>query len=165
MVKFEHDGDVATLSLDRPPVNALDDSMTDAFDRALDQVDSSSAKVILIRSTGGNVFSPGADIGFIERCITAGPDGARQMLNFVRHLQRVFTRLEASPKPSVVALDGATTGGGLELALACDLRVVGASVRIGLPESKIGPSPGRRRYAATHPARGERNRVPIDSER
>ena len=64
------------------------------------------------------------------------------MAHFSSGLQSVFARIETLPKPSVAAIDGAAMGGGLELALACDFRIIGRKVRLGLPEVGIGLLPG-----------------------
>jgi len=142
MVSVEFSAGVATVTLSRPPVNALDLATVEAFDAALDRIDAAEdCGAILIRAQGTKAFCAGADIRLIERCIEAD-DGVEEMIGFVRRLQALLFRIEENPRPSVVAIDGAATGGGLELALACDVRVAGEDVRLGLPESRIGLVPG-----------------------
>ena len=73
---------------------------------------------------------------------SSGLDGAAGFARFVRTFTDVLDRLEQHPKPSVAAIDGAALGGGLELALACDLRVAADDARLGVPEIKLGLLPG-----------------------
>jgi enoyl-CoA hydratase/carnithine racemase len=68
--------------------------------------------------------------------------GRARMVAFVREIQRVFARLERLPQVSIAEIGGAALGGGLELALACDLRIAAAQARLGLPEARLGLVPG-----------------------
>jgi enoyl-CoA hydratase len=133
---------IATLVLERPPVNALDDEVVQAMKRALDEVDGSDARVMIWRSSSDTIFSAGADISYIEECISNGAEGMKRMLSFVKGLQDVLARIESHPLPSIALIEGAAVGGGMEFALACDIRVAGAKARFGLPEAKIGLLPG-----------------------
>lgn len=133
---------VATLVLDCPPVNALDDQVVLAMDLALDEVDDSDARVMVWRSSIEAIFSAGADISYIEQCISSGGTGVKRMLSFVKKLQDVLVRIESHHLPSIALIEGAAVGGGLEFALSCDIRVAGSRARFGLPEAKIGLLPG-----------------------
>jgi enoyl-CoA hydratase len=132
---------VATITLANGPVNALDHSVVADLTSALDQIDAADVGAILIESSRARAFCAGADIRFIESSIQS-ESGIEDMLSFVTALQAVLVRLESHAVPSVVAIDLPATGGGLELALACDIRVVGRTVRVGLPEVNIGLLPG-----------------------
>lgn len=142
MLKVDTSGQVAIISLQRPPANALNNEFVSVFDDALDAVERSNARALIVRSALTSIFCSGADIGYIEACIEEGATGRGTMLSFVRRLQATLRRIEASPIPSIAVIDGTAVGGGLELALACDIRVCSASARVGLPEAKIGLLPG-----------------------
>ena len=119
---------------------------------------------MLVVSGEGKAFSAGADIK--EFAALAGPVEFRA---FIERLETVLRRLERLPKPSIAAVNGMAFGGGLELALACDLRVVDEGARLGVPEIKLGLLPGaggtqrlprivgpRRRDADAHDRRSDR---------
>ncbi|NGP05525.1 enoyl-CoA hydratase/isomerase family protein [Rhodococcus sp. 14C212] len=132
---------VGIITLDRPPANAFDEAQAEALAEAVTTLGEDPAvRAVLIRSAR-RIFCGGADIAMMESWSTR-PDRGARLRRFTARLQDVFARLEALPKPSVAALAGAATGGGLELALACDFRVAGASVKLGLPEVGIGLLPG-----------------------
>jgi len=158
MVKFEHDGDVATLSLDRPPVERTrrlyDDALIAHLIKWIRRAPKSSS---FDRRVG---MSSPRRRHRIHRALHHRRPRWRSTDVELRASSATASLLDSRlhPKPSVVALDGATTGGGLELALACDLRVVGASVRIGLPESKIGLLPGAGVRSDSPGSRGEEPR-------
>ncbi|ELB93163.1 enoyl-CoA hydratase/carnithine racemase [Rhodococcus wratislaviensis IFP 2016] len=140
-VRTERDDHLGIITLDRPPANAFDQAQTQALAGAVTTLGEDPAvRAILIRSTQ-RIFCAGADITMMESWNTA-PDRGARLRRFTAGLQDVFTRIEALPKPTVAALAGAATGGGLELALACDFRIAGASVKLGLPEVGIGLLPG-----------------------
>lgn len=141
MITLERDGRVAVLTLDRPPANAFDEDQVDRLDRCVDQVRATEdCRALLVRGSG-RMFSAGADIGAIGSRLD-GPDGADRMAAFTARLQQVYSRLEACEVPTVAAIHGAATGGGLELALACDIRIAASDAKIGLPELAIGLIPG-----------------------
>ncbi|MBI4545315.1 MAG: enoyl-CoA hydratase/isomerase family protein, partial [Gemmatimonadetes bacterium] len=98
------------------------------------------ATVLHIRSDQ-KVFCAGADLALMRSCF-ATPEGPDAMLELVRRLQRLFARLEAAPLATLAEIGGAAMGGGMELALACDLRVAAAEARLGLPEARLGLLPG-----------------------
>jgi len=102
--------------------------------------DAGESRVLVLRGEG-RFFCGGVNIGMISE--TVGSDaGSDQVAAFGAELQRVFLALECLPIPTIAAMKGSAVGGGLELALACDLRVVGANSSYGLPESKLGLIPG-----------------------
>lgn len=134
-IRFEQNGPKAFLWLDRPSVlNALNREL---IDEALDAVGRIAAdtRVLVIRGTGDRAFAAGADlVEMQERTIWTDVNfGPR------RELAR---RLESAPFPTVAALNGTALGGGLELALACHLRIASETAKLGLPETRLGIIPG-----------------------
>lgn len=140
VVRLQRYGVRAEVVLDRPPVNAFDESLVDELSAAVREVgEDPGIRCLVIRGTG--VFSGGADIGLLDSWLRR-PDGPVRTAAFVRRMQQVFGDVAELPVPTVAAITRAATGGGLELALACDLRVTSAGARIGLPETRIGLIPG-----------------------
>jgi enoyl-CoA hydratase len=135
-----HEG-IARVTLDRPLVNAIDGEQVERLDCQLDVLAADEGVRAVVVRGAGRVFCAGADIRMIERLL-ADADGPERLAAFAGALQRVLARLEALPIPTVAAIHGAATGGGLELALACDLRVVERDAQVGLPEANIGLLPG-----------------------
>ncbi|KAI9227300.1 MAG: ClpP/crotonase-like domain-containing protein [Piptocephalis tieghemiana] len=95
-----------------------------------------SIRVLILRSTVDRVFCAGADLK--ER---AGMSPL-EVKQFLAHLRATFRDLETLPFPTIAALDGAALGGGLEMALSCDLRVAGPGAKVGLPETRLAILPG-----------------------
>ena len=136
---------VATLS--RPPVNALDDKLIAQLDAVVDRAIEDDGIAVLHLRSDQRVFSAGADLALIAACF-ATPQGPDAMTDVVREMQRLYWRLEAAPLVTLAEIDTLALGGGLELALACDLRVAALEARLGLPEARAGPAARRRRHAA-----------------
>ncbi|MFF3850798.1 enoyl-CoA hydratase/isomerase family protein [Streptomyces sp. NPDC002328] len=129
---------LAVLTLDRPGrLNAVDSETVDRLTRALIDVRDDDDVRALVVTGAGRAFSAGADLGEIESFTSPG-----QFRDFVGRLTDAYALLEDFPKPSVAAVHGFAFGGGLELALACDLRVAERGARLGLPEMKLGVLPG-----------------------
>jgi enoyl-CoA hydratase len=133
-ISFTQDGPKASLTFNRPEVlnalnNQLIDEALDAFGRL-----SSDTRVLVLRGTGDKAFAAGADLEEMQhRTMWTDIDfGARREL--ARHL-------EAAPFLTVAAINGFAFGGGLELALACHLRVASDKAVLGLPETKLGILP------------------------
>jgi enoyl-CoA hydratase/carnithine racemase len=138
MLTVERDAGVAVIMLRRPTqLNALGTAVIAALDEAITTVSDDPAVRVVVISGEGKAFSAGADIK--EFGALAGPLDFRA---FIERLETVLRRLERLPKPSVAAVNGIAFGGGLELALACDLRVVDEGARLGVPEIKLGLLPG-----------------------
>jgi len=137
-VDHSHDGLVATVLIDRAAkLNALTLEMLAELENRLDEIATSSARVVLVRTAGAKVFCVGADIAAFSRLSPA--DMWRRWIA-VGH--RVFDRLARLPQPTIAVVDGLALGGGLELALVCDLRIADRNARFGLPEVGLGTIPG-----------------------
>jgi len=136
LVSVKHDGDgVEILILRHPPVNALSTGVLDALDHQLDEVEKDPQSRCVVLTGDGQYFSAGADL---KEVATLGLEDAPRV---VARGQNLFSRVEAFPHPVVAAINGLALGGGLELALACDLRVAGDSAKLGAPETVYGLMP------------------------
>jgi methylglutaconyl-CoA hydratase len=136
-VKLEtSDIGVRTLILDRPPVNALGRELVDDLTVALGRLErDDECRCLVVRSAGAH-FSAGADLKE-RRGMTL--DDVRR---FVPRLAGVCNAVAALPFPTIAAVRGAAVGGGCELCLACDLRVLADDVKIGLAETSLAIIPG-----------------------
>ena len=132
------DAGLVLLGLDRPAAkNALGRQLLGEFREVLAALKCDrSARVVVLHSLVDGVFCAGADLK--ERAGMAQPEVER----FVKGLRAAFTALEDLPLPTIAAIEGAALGGGLELALACDLRVAGGGAKLGLPETGLAIIPG-----------------------
>lgn len=134
------DDGIAIVTLAHPPVNAIDSAWLVRFEEALDALErTESVRVLRVRSNQ-RVFCAGADLDFM-RAHFASESGRKQIIDFTRHMQTVYARLEAADFASIAQIGGAALGGGFELALACDLRVITAGASVGLPEARLGLLP------------------------
>jgi enoyl-CoA hydratase/carnithine racemase len=127
---------IATIRLDRPPMNALSLQVQREFAEAAGAADADVAVRAIIVYGGPKVFAAGADVKEMADWdeATAQASGS--------DLHRCFDAVAAVSKPTIAAITGYALGGGLELALCCDLRVAGDNVRVGLPEILLGIIPG-----------------------
>ncbi|NOY27390.1 MAG: enoyl-CoA hydratase/isomerase family protein, partial [Oligoflexia bacterium] len=128
---------IAVICLDRPDrANAYDQAHLTLLEQALDQILAQRPGALIIQAAGPGAFCGGADLSEVAH---ADPLDALDLRS-----QRVFDRLARAPVVSIAAVHGPAIAGGCELALACDLRVVGPQARFGLPETALGliPSAG-----------------------
>jgi enoyl-CoA hydratase len=138
LLAWNPDRTVATITLDRPrKLNALSLGMLAALASHVESVRDSAAQAVVVRSTGERAFCVGADITEFAQL---RPDQMWQRWTAEGH--RVFNALAGLRQPTVAVVDGLAVGGGLELALACDLRVGSSTARLGLPETGLGTIPG-----------------------
>jgi len=138
MIALEIAGTVAVATLSRPPVNAIDEAWISRLRKAIGAA--SRASVLVLRSDQ-KTFSAGADLALMRSRFDSEA-GRAQMVALAREMQQAYAALEASPCISVAEIGGAAMGGGLELALACDLRIASATAPLGLPEVRLGLLPG-----------------------
>lgn len=138
-VKFAIQGAIARITLDRPEkLNALDPEMLAALEDAVSQAEQSrEVRVIILAAAGEKAFCVGADI-----LAWTALSPLDMWSEWVRRGHRVFERLERAKQPVICAIHGFAYGGGLELALACDIRIITDSVRFAMPEVKLGTVPG-----------------------
>jgi enoyl-CoA hydratase/carnithine racemase len=132
-------GVVTTVTLDREAKrNSLTVEMLLALEEALGRIEADrSVRVVIVTGTGESAFSSGADLDSF-----AGQDRDAAWRRWVPLGHRVFGRLAALPLPTIAVMNGNAFGGGLELALACDLRLAVADASVGCPEVGLGTLPG-----------------------
>jgi enoyl-CoA hydratase/carnithine racemase len=135
-VRVERDEAIATIRLDRPPMNALNAQVQDEIAAAAAEVDADPAVRAVVLFGGAKVFAAGADIKEMAEARFA------QVAVDSRRLQAAFTTVARIGKPVVAAITGYALGGGLELALCADFRVAGEGARVGQPEILLGIIPG-----------------------
>src|SRR2546422_2275457 len=138
LIQYSTDSGIALIELDNPPANTYSHKMMRQLDEAILQARfDDNVYVILIRGKGDKFFSAGADIEMLNRVTP------QFKYNFCLHANETLSRLERTPKLVIAALNGHTVGGGLEIALACDIRIAKQEGgKIGLPEVNLGVLPG-----------------------
>ncbi|WP_036497884.1 enoyl-CoA hydratase/isomerase family protein [Nocardia aobensis] len=140
-VTLSRTGAIGVLTLDRPPVNAFDEAQAGEFATAVAELGTDPVVRAVVVRGAGKVFCAGADIAMMDSWRKL-PDRGQRLEKFCLLLQDAFAALAGLRKPTIAAIDGAATGGGFELALACDFRVARRTARLGLPEVGIGLLPG-----------------------
>jgi enoyl-CoA hydratase len=132
-------GRVARLTLVNPPLNLVTRELLDELNDALAQLEAAApgdVRAVVLTGSGDRAFSAGSHVGEFEA--QRGP-GGRERLELE---ERTSTRLAVLPMPVIAAIEGNALGSGLELALACDLRVASARAKLGLPEVRLAVIPG-----------------------
>ncbi|MDP3237235.1 MAG: enoyl-CoA hydratase-related protein [Myxococcales bacterium] len=137
-VKLDIEGPIALITIDRPKaLNALNQQVLTELDSAISQIVAHpDARALIITGGGEKAFVAGADIAEMSGYSTT------QALAFATRGHAVLARLEALPIPTIAAVNGFALGGGLELALACDLLYVSEKAKLGLPEVSLAVIPG-----------------------
>jgi enoyl-CoA hydratase/carnithine racemase len=137
-VSLEQNNGIGFIKLNNPPANAYDHSVMVDLDHAIDAArDDPAVRVVVITSDLPRFFCAGADVAALK----AGDMCTRA--SFDLHAHEVLAKFERTPKIIIAAINGHCLGGGLEIALACDLRfMVDEGARIGLTESNLGVIPG-----------------------
>ena len=132
-------GQVAHLELDNPPMNLITDELLAELDAGLATLEAAApgdVRAVVISGAGERAFSAGSDVKAFE-----SHRGAAGRPHFTRE-EAVMSRLAALPMPTIAAIEANALGGGLELALACDIRVASERAKLGLPEVRLAVTPG-----------------------
>jgi len=138
-VSTERDGMVAIVTIDHPPVNALSAPLLEELEAELVALDGDGGvRAIVLKGAGERAFVAGADISEFPSLREAG----LQEGGSARGIQKLGARMDASDTPFVAAIHGFCLGGGLELAMCCDIRVASEDAQLGQPEIKLGLIPG-----------------------
>jgi enoyl-CoA hydratase len=136
LVRLEIDGAVGTIRLDRPKMNAIDHQLCVELLEVVGEVRDNPSIRAAVLYGGERVFAAGADIKEMEG------KAYSDMLGYATNLQETFKQVARLPKPVVAAINGYALGGGFELALTADFRVLGESAQVGVPEILLGVIPG-----------------------
>ena len=135
-VRLEVEGGVGTIRLDRPPLNALSRQVQEELLHVAQEAAARDDVRAVIVHGGEKVFAAGADVKELDALTPA------EMARLARRLSAGLGALATIPKPTVAAITGYALGGGLEVALACDRRIAGENVKLGVPEILLGVIPG-----------------------
>ena len=135
-VQLEVDAGIGTIRLNRPPMNALNVAVQEEIRAAAQEATQRSDVAAVIVYGGEKVFAAGADVKQMSTM------SYQDMVDRSAALQSSLSAVAAIPKPTVAAITGYALGGGCELALCCDFRVLGESARLGQPEILLGIIPG-----------------------
>ncbi len=136
-VRWSSDDGLATVTLDRPPLNPLSHQVKAEILECIEEIAADTGiRCMILYGAGGRAFSVGADIKEFPE-ITARRLGRQHAMQ--EHA--LYNRIDFFPIPTIAAIEGHCLGGGLELALACDLRVASEVSRLALPEVKLGVFP------------------------
>lgn len=127
---------IAVLSVDNPPANALNQTTLEELRSALDQLRNDPEVKAVILTGEGRFFIAGADIKEFTQLSDA------EAVALAKKGQALFDEIEQFPKPVIAAINGACLGGGLELAMACHIRLAAPEAKLGLPELNLGLIPG-----------------------
>src|SRR3954471_22825641 len=128
---------VAYVTLDNPPANSYDLAVIQAFAADVDEAIASDARVVVVRSASEKFFSAGADV---KRFLDGDVDANMEM---IRTSQAAFRRMAAADQVFIAHIAGHALGGGLEIALACDIRLATpGGYKLGTPEVTLGLLPG-----------------------
>lgn len=136
MIELERQEMVAVLTLNNPPLNVLTDELLNQLNEAISEIDQDQEiRAIVLRAAGEKAFAAGADI---RQFPSLTKDSG---IELVEKGKKIFDKL-AGGKPVVCAVHGLVLGAGLELVLACDIRIAEENSKLGLPETGLGILPG-----------------------
>src|SRR5215813_11593087 len=134
-ITLDREETYAVITLNRPPANAISETLMRELNAALSDVEADGAvRSVILTGAGDRIFCAGADLG----SAFSGPDVA----TFIRFGNSVVRRIERFPKPVVAAINGHALGGGCEIAMACHIRLLKEGARMGQTESNLGITPG-----------------------
>ena len=138
MVSYHSEDGIGFITLDNPPANSYDHAFMEELGQAIvDAADDTSGKVIIVRSSSPKFFSAGADVKSFAR------QDAEDSMAMIELAHQGLGRIASIPKIFIALIQGHALGGGLEIALACDLRFAArGSYRLGTPEVTLGLLPG-----------------------
>ncbi|HLC42112.1 MAG TPA: enoyl-CoA hydratase-related protein [Methylomirabilota bacterium] len=134
-IQVAREESVAIITMDRPPANAINRTLLEELDQAMAELErDDTVRSVIVVGAGDRIFCGGADLG--------EGFGGGDVDQFVKFGNGVLNRIEQCSKPVIAALNGHATGGGCELAMACHLRLMKESARLGQTESNLGIIPG-----------------------
>lgn len=136
-ITYEVEGQVGIITINRPKaLNALNSTVLDELDAALDAVDLDTVRALILTGAGEKSFVAGADIGEMSTLTKAEGEA------FGKKGNDVFRKLEVFPIPVIAAVNGFALGGGCEISMSCDIRICSENAVFGQPEVGLGITPG-----------------------
>ncbi|WP_342766571.1 enoyl-CoA hydratase-related protein [Candidatus Borrarchaeum sp.] len=137
-LKYEAVDKIGIITINRPnALNAFNKDVIDKFDNLLDEIGNDGrVKVVIITGEGERAFCTGADLAGIKNSTK------EEFAQFIEKGQMLMRKIETMKKPFIAAINGFALGGGLELALACDIRIASENAKLGTPEVGVGLIPG-----------------------
>ena len=139
LISTEQNGAVAIVTIDHPPVNALSAPLLEELESEIERLDADDGvRAVVLKGAGERAFVAGADISEFP----ALREAAMQEGGSARGIQKIGARMDAARTPFIAAIQGFCLGGGLELAMCCDIRVASEDSQLGQPEIKLGLIPG-----------------------
>lgn len=141
MFKVESQGCIVRVTMQRAPVNAINNEWVAGFNRVLDGLAGKKDLSLLHLRSDQKAFCAGADLAQVQSRF-AMERGADVMVEDIRGFHRLFDRIEALACVTLAEIGGTALGGGFELALSCDLRMAALDAKLGLPEAQLGLIPG-----------------------
>lgn len=136
-ITYRVENRIAFVTINNPPMNALDREVTSEILQAFEEIDGDDGIKAVVFSGEGRAFIAGADIRMLQKV-----KDASEGLEVSKLLHSAMNKIEELRKPVIAAIHGFCLGGGLELALACHMRVAGEKAQFGVPEIKLGVFPG-----------------------
>jgi len=138
-VLISREENIAILTINRPDkYNALNDQVVAEIGAALDELSTDDdVRAIIMTGAGDKAFVSGADIGMLRDL-----KSSQEVVANSRRGQAMTLKIESLPKPVIAAINGYALGGGLELAIACDIRIAADTAKLGQPEINLGLNPG-----------------------
>jgi enoyl-CoA hydratase len=138
-ISTDQDGAVAVVTIDHPPVNALSAPLLEELEAEIERLDGDDGvRAIVLTGAGERAFVAGADISEFPSL----RESAEEESGSARGIQKLGAQMDAARTPFVAAIHGFCLGGGLELAMCCDIRVAAEGAQLGQPEIKLGLIPG-----------------------
>jgi enoyl-CoA hydratase len=138
-ISAEQDGAVAVVTIDNPPMNALSAPLLEELEAEIERLDADDAvRAVVLKGAGERAFVAGADI----KEFPSLRESAMEEGGSARGIQKLGARMDAARTPFIAAIHGFCLGGGLELAMCCDMRVAAEGAQLGQPEIKLGLIPG-----------------------
>lgn len=137
VIQLTKENGVATITLNRPPMNPLNTKIFRELDKAVDELQADdSVKAIILTGAGDKAFAAGADLAEMVNLTPV------EAYDFCQCSRIAFEKLENLGKPVIAAINGLALGGGTELALCCDFRIAADNAKFGQPEINLGIIPG-----------------------
>ncbi len=137
VIQLSRDNGVATITLNRPPMNPLSSKVFQELDLAVDELAADrTVKAVILTGSGEKAFAAGVDIKEMADLTPV------EVYSFCQASRVTFSKIENLGKPVIAVLNGIALGGGVELSLACDFRLASDTVKLGQPEINLGIIPG-----------------------